>query len=170
MPGIPRHLLERYFGAEPRLLRAFEDQSAAVVATADGLKTNEQATERMQDASVIVLAANAAFTNERRLVLGQGLSAVDDGSTLTIRTSQTVPLVNGGFTLNLTVAGTSALVLPLSGTLATLANAETLSNKTLSAPKLSGLGNHADDTAAAGGGIPVGGVYRNGSQLMVRVS
>lgn len=30
--------------------------------------------------------------------------------------------------------------------------------------------NYADDTAAAAGGIPVGGVYRNGSQLMIRVT
>jgi hypothetical protein len=30
--------------------------------------------------------------------------------------------------------------------------------------------NHANDTAAAAGGVPVGGVYRNGSALMVRVS
>lgn len=32
------------------------------------------------------------------------------------------------------------------------------------------LGNYADDTAAAAGGIPVDGLYRNGSVLMIRVS
>jgi hypothetical protein len=32
------------------------------------------------------------------------------------------------------------------------------------------LGDFADDTAAQAGGVPVGGLYRNGSQLMVRVS
>lgn len=35
---------------------------------------------------------------------------------------------------------------------------------------LSGLANYANDTAAATGGVPVGGMYRNGSVLMVRVS
>lgn len=35
---------------------------------------------------------------------------------------------------------------------------------------LAGLGNYANDAAAAAGGIPVTGVYRNGSALMVRVS
>ena len=34
----------------------------------------------------------------------------------------------------------------------------------------SGLSNHADDTAAASGGIAVGQLYRNGSVVMIRVS
>ena len=32
------------------------------------------------------------------------------------------------------------------------------------------LSNYADDTAAAAGGVPVGGLYRNGSAVMVRVA
>lgn len=32
------------------------------------------------------------------------------------------------------------------------------------------LGDYADDSAAASGGIPINGLYRNGSVLMVRVS
>ena len=59
---------------------------------------------------------------------------------------------------------------PLTGILATVGNIETLTNKTLAAPKLSGLGDYADDAAAAGGGVPVGGVYRTGSALKIRVS
>lgn len=35
---------------------------------------------------------------------------------------------------------------------------------------LGGLGNYANDVAAAAGGVAVGGMYRNGSVLMVRVS
>lgn len=35
---------------------------------------------------------------------------------------------------------------------------------------LAGIQNFADDAAAASGGVPVGGVYRNGSVMMVRVS
>lgn len=43
----------------------------------------------------------------------------------------------------------------------------------LPASNLSGLAslpNYANDTAAAAGGVAVGGLYRNGSVLMVRVS
>ncbi|WP_434513772.1 hypothetical protein AB6Q56_14420 [Dechloromonas sp. ARDL1] len=35
---------------------------------------------------------------------------------------------------------------------------------------LSGLQNFANDAAAATGGVKIGGMYRNGSVLMVRVS
>ena len=35
---------------------------------------------------------------------------------------------------------------------------------------LAGLPNFSNDTAAAAGGVKVGGMYRNGSALMVRVS
>lgn len=167
---IPRDLLAKYFGNDPRLVRAFEDQAAAVATATDGLSTTAEATEALQDASVIVLAPNGAFTNERQLVLGQGLTATDDGSRVTVRTSATVPLVNGGFVVTLTVGGAANILLPLSGTMATLTNPEVLSNKTLSAPKLSTIGNYVDDAAAATGGVPVGGMYRDGSTLKVRVA
>lgn len=37
-------------------------------------------------------------------------------------------------------------------------------------PELPGLGNFANDAAAATGGVAVGNLYRNGSIVMVRVS
>ncbi len=36
--------------------------------------------------------------------------------------------------------------------------------------KVMNIGNYANDAAASAGGVPVGGVYRNGSVLMVRVA
>ena len=33
-----------------------------------------------------------------------------------------------------------------------------------------GLGNYVNDAAAAAGGVPIGGAYRNGSVLMIRVA
>jgi hypothetical protein len=35
--------------------------------------------------------------------------------------------------------------------------------------RLAGTTSYVDDTAAAAGGVKVGGLYRSGSQLMVRV-
>ena len=32
------------------------------------------------------------------------------------------------------------------------------------------FGNYANDGAAAAGGVPIGGIYRNGSVLMVRAA
>lgn len=166
---LDRRLLGEVFD-NPRMVRAMEAQAVAVDAATDGLSTQAQATEQMQDASVIVLAPNGAFQGERVLVLGPGLVGVDDGSTLTIRTSSKIPTVNGDFTLLLTLAGNTAVAVPLTGVLATQANIETLANKTLAAPSLTGLGDYADDAAAASGGVPVKGVYRTGSTLKVRVA
>lgn len=35
---------------------------------------------------------------------------------------------------------------------------------------LATLGNYANDAAAASGGVPIGGLYRNASVLMIRVA
>lgn len=167
---IDRKMLAEAFPHSPRLVRAFEAQAQAVEASSSGLETQAQATEKLQDASVIVLAPNGAFSGERVLVLGPGLVGVDNGSTLTIQTSTKVPLVNGDFGLTITLAGNSAVAIPLTGIIATLANIETLSNKTLKAPKITDIGDYADDAAASAGGVPVGGVYRTASVLKVRTA
>lgn len=167
---IDRRMLAQVFPDNPRLVQAFEAQSQAVSETAAGLNTQAEATENIQDASVIVLAGNAAFTNERVLRLGPGLSGTDDGANLTLATSGRVPLVSEDFTLFITLAGDTTVAIPLSGILATISNVETLSNKTLAAPKIDGLGDYADDTAAAAGGVPVKGIYRTGNALKVRLA
>lgn len=43
---------------------------------------------------------------------------------------------------------------------------ETKSGPVIAVP----LGNYTNDAAAATGGVPLGGLYRNGSVLMVRVA
>lgn len=40
----------------------------------------------------------------------------------------------------------------------------------LSAPQLTSIVEAADDTAAAGANVPVGGLYRTGSVIKIRVS
>lgn len=167
---LNRKILGEVYPDNPRFVRAMEAQAQAVDAATDGLSTQATATEAMQDASVIVLAANQAFAGERVLVLGQGLSGTDANGQLTLQVSSKVPIVNGDFTLLFALAGDSTIAFPLSGAVATLSNIELLKNKTLAAPKLSDLGNYVDDAAAAVGGVPVGGVYRNGSALMVRAA
>ena len=51
-----------------------------------------------------------------------------------------------------------------------LAPGVALSHQSDGAIKPVGLGNYANDAAAAAGSVPVGGMYRNGSVLMVRVA
>lgn len=167
---LNRQMLGQMFPGNPRFVRAMEDQAKAVDTATEGVTTTAQATEAMKDASVIVLAPNGAFEGERVLVLGQGLVGIDDGSTLTIQASSRIPLVEGDFSLSFALAGNSVVGLPLVGMLATTENAEVLANKTLKTPKISSIGDYVDDAAAAAGGVPVGGVYRNGSALMIRVA
>lgn len=168
--GYTREMLGKWFKGDERMIRAMEDQQKQVVESASGLQTTAQTTDKLEQASVIVLAGNQAFTNERVLDLGRGLTGEDRDGVLTIQTSDIVPLVTGGFSVALVAVGNSQVRLPLTGTLATVGNPETLQRKTLDAPSITGLGNYANDAAAAVGGVAVGGVYRNGSVLQVRVS
>lgn len=167
-PVFRRDDLAQFFGSNQRLMRAFEDQ-ATVVQEASGAATSAAAaTDALNDATVIVLSANAAFNNERVLRLETGLELDDsDPGYLTIRLKDVAR--SADYAVTLVPPGDATLFLPLTGTLATRANAETLSLKTIDAPKITGLGNYANDAAAAAGGVPVTGVYRNGSVLMFRV-
>lgn len=65
--------------------------------------------------------------------------------------------VNGTDALVLDASGIASGIKPASITPAMLASFAT-------------LGNYANDAAAAAGGVAVGGVYRNGSALQVRVT
>lgn len=168
--GYTREMLGKWFKGDERMIRAMEDQQKQVVESANGLQTTAQTTEKLEQASVIVLAGNQAFTNERVLNLGRGLSGDDLNGVLTIQTSDIVPLVTGGFSVALVAVGNSQVRLPLTGTLATVGNPETLERKTLDAPILINIGNYASDVAAAGGGVPIGGVYHNAGALRMRLT
>jgi hypothetical protein len=165
-----RLMLSRWFKGDERMIRAMEEQQSKVEAASSGLQTTAQTTDRIEAASVLVLAGNNAFTNERVLELGSGLAGVDDGNTLRLSTSKIVPLITGDFRVSIVASGDSQFQVPFRGTLATIANPETLSNKTLDKPKVSGLGNYTSDAAAATGGVPVGGLYHNAGVVRIRLA
>lgn len=166
---LRRELLEQAFPGQLRIQRAFENQASIVDQTATAAAGAVAATTAIQDATVLTLSANAALTNERILFLGGGLESADDGSRLELSVDGTVARSGNQYVVTFIPSGDCTLFLPLTGTLATRAGVETFQNKTLQAPSLSSIGDYADDTAAAAGGVPVGGVYRTGSALKVRV-
>lgn len=157
-------------GFSRKAARQFEDLQMQVASSDETIQTNIEGTERISEATYLTLSPNAELPNERVLALGSGLAF--DLSTEGAVKLDTTGLVRaaGGHTITLVGAGESEVLMPLAGTLATRANAETLENKTLRAPQLSDLVNAGDDAAAAAASVPVGGMYRDGSILMVRVA
>lgn len=181
--GLTRKELSEFLPNQ-RAVRAFEETFTAVdenagaaegaQQTADQALTDAteaiQATNDIKAATFLTLSLDGTLTNERVLTAGNLIDFDDTGAGGTLIVKVDKLSIAGAFTLGLTLTANTALTLPTAGTLATLAGVETLSDKTLTAPKLSGIGDYADDAAAAAGGVPVGGVYRTASALKVRVS
>ncbi|MES2904008.1 MAG: hypothetical protein V4696_07470 [Pseudomonadota bacterium] len=165
--NLPRELIDILARGNPRIRAAVEKIIANSNTVEATLIPNVEATDALDQATVLVLSPNAAFRNEFLLKLGPGLRG--DVVTGEFTLSATGPTLSGGFSCNIQTLGNTTVVFPLTGRLATTGNTETLKNKTLEAPALSSLGNYANDAAAAGGGVAVGSVYRNGSVVMVRV-
>jgi hypothetical protein len=168
-PTLPRELLAQALG-NPRLVSAFEQQAQAVSETQQQGAENVAATSALQDATFVTLSPNDTLTGERVLEVGPGISIEITADKVKLNVSDEVPHVQGGFPVYLTAQNPVNLVLPQSGTVATRSEPEVLSNKTLQAPRLATIGSFADDAAAAAGGVPVGGVYRTGSALKVRIA
>ncbi len=166
--AISRRSLAELAKGNPLMVRVLEAIVQSTETVQSGLAANVEATDALDQATVLTLSANTAFQNERVLQIGAGLSfdLTDDAFTI----ASQGPVVSGGFTCVLQTVGNTTVLLPLSGQIATTSNTETLRRKTLDAPKISGLGDYADDAAAAAGGVPVTGFYRTGSALKVRVS
>ena len=168
---LPRDLLSEAFGGNYRLVAAFEEQARVVEDLGQTVETSVAATGAINEATVLTLSPNATFANERVVRRGLGIGLVDQDGHLTIRIdTRVVPRIAGDREVTFHVTEPSTLLLPPSGRLATVGGAETLSSKTLARPKISTAGDFADDPAAAAGGVPVGGIYRTGSVVKVRVT
>lgn len=68
----------------------------------------------------------------------------DNGGTGVVNNAASTLTISGAFGTTVTVSGTTAVTFPTAGTLATLAGSETLSSKTLTAPKFASGGFIAD--------------------------
>lgn len=152
----------------PAMVRQFETLQETVATTTDATTANVEETGTLMEAAFVTLSANAELPNERVLAVGAGMT-IDTSEAGKVKLSTTV-FSESGHVVQFNVTGPTTLSLPNAGVVATRSGAETLANKTLSAPKASGLVDAADDAAAATAGVPVTGIYRNGSVLRVRVS
>jgi hypothetical protein len=169
VPTLNRDALYKALNGDKRLVAAFEQQAQAVTENQDAVTVQADATEALQDATVLTLSPNGALNNERVLKLGDGVRAIDDGVYLTLSVDDRFAHVAGGFRVDLTAQGDTAVVLPLGGMLATTDGDETLANKTL-ADVILNAAEYADDATAAAGGVPVGGLYLKAGAVFRRAA
>lgn len=158
---FPRHLLEKYFGDDPRLVAAFEEQATAVDDASNASSAAVSATGAIKDAAVVVLSENSEFTNERVLEVGPGIKIEVDGNKVRLSADPAAVAIVEGGTVKFVALGDSDVFLPLTGHLITAERPRA---------DMTALGNYANDAAAAAGGVHIGDFYRNASVLMVRVA
>lgn len=141
----------------PQLLRFFEQLFATGQATASAVEGQVDSTRAIQDATVLTLSSNAAFSNERVVQFGDAFEVTDGGAGGTLQIELVgAAAVNGGYSLTFNVLADTNLDLPTTGRVlvSTITPAD-----------------YADDTAAAAAGVAVGEAYRKtGGTVAWRVS
>jgi hypothetical protein len=153
---VPRELLAKYFGQDPRLLNAFEAQAQVVAEHSDVLSNSVAATGALNDATVVTLSKNDAFDHEYVLTPGDGTDLNITSGSLKIDVDPTV-VRSGGPQVTLNAQATVTLALPHAGTI--------ISDKDSGA-----LVAAANDAAAASAGVPIGGIYQASGVLHVRLT
>jgi len=153
---LDRRLLAKAFPGQPALIAQFEELSKATDDVSTNASSTAQATETLQDATVLVLSPSGAFNGERVLKIGTGVRAVDNGSTLTLSLDRTVARVLD-YSLRFLPADDATLFVQEGGTVMVR------ERPMIEAP------DAADDAAAAVAGVPVGGIYHASGALRVRL-
>ena len=163
---IPRDLLAKYFQKDPRLIAHFEDQATATTKNSEDLLA---ATDSLSEASVVTLSANASFNNEFILTNGDGTLLIPQPGTVTINVDKSVARVTQ-YSARFSAPADVTLMLPVEGTLISDVSPAILYAKTLNKPAMTGLVNASTESAAAAAGVLVGGIYRDGTTLKIRVT
>lgn len=126
-----------------------------------------QVTTISGDSQIAIGRANGGTANDRGVSLGYvalttgGADAISIG---TIATASADRAISIGRESTASASGSIAL-----GTGVTAATANTLSTKKLQLTDSVSM-NYADDTAAAAGGVPVGGIYHTSGTLKIRLT
>jgi hypothetical protein len=160
--ALPRHLIAEMFPNNARAVAAFEALIQQITQTSfDGAETSDTASA-LQNATFVTLSANDVLANERVLQVGPGLTPGDTSSvdrpSSTRRQQEPSPSL--------------ALVQADAGDQCRQRHSHRAVERDDGRwAKLSPMvAAYANDAAAAAGGVPVHGFYRNGNAVMVRLA
>ncbi len=141
---VTRADLQRLEGMTPKLLKALESLFVDTANNTDAVSGIVGSTGALQNATVVTLSPNAAFANERVLVLDPAWFSTTDaggGGNFTV-TIINVAATNGGYPCTFNLEADTSLDLPTDGRVPS-----------------SAVGPYADDAAAAAAGVGVGEWY-----------
>ncbi len=157
------------FLPDDRTRRRFDEMQRTVAQNDQIVTANVESTGALSEATFVTLSPNDELPNEFVLSVADGIDIEVAAGQVILRLGNAAVHATGESRIVMTAEGDSNIAVPLNGYLATRANTETLTNKTLGAPILSGLGDYTDDAAAAADGVPVGGMYHDTGALRVRL-
>ncbi len=160
LPPFPRELLSTAFNGDVRMINAFEELVRQLQDAATAVEEAGTSVATIAGTQFILAAASSAFANGRVLVDGRGITITLADGTATI--SHPIEVTGGEAAFILT--GDTNLILPQTGTLALVTDIPAFF------AALATTTSYANDAAAAGGGVPVGGTYRNGSVVQIRIT
>jgi len=142
--SLTRADLEKVFGNNVKVIRAFEQLAQQVITNTATSTANADATVALQDATVITLSSNETFTNERILAVdSSALTIQDNGAGSTVVLGLVNRITINGYSLQLNLQTDTYLDLPISGKIPS-----------------SDVGPYATDADAAAAGVEIGEIYK----------
>lgn len=160
LPPFPRVILDAAFNGDTRMINAFEELLDQLQTALDTVESAGATVVGIAGAEFVLAAASSDLAASLVLQAGRGVSVTPEAGAIVV--SHPVAVEGGDATFILT--GDTNLILPEIGTVATTADIPAFFSS------LAGSTSYADDAAAAAGGVPVGGTYRNGSVVQIRIA
>lgn len=140
---LTRDDLSRLFPNNLKAVIAFEQLFLRLGAATEAISAGVDATDALNDATIVTLSPNNTLNNERVLSVDPSSMTITDTGGSVILGLLSVIAATYGYRLAFNLGGDTDVNIPYSGTMLT-----------------SGIGVYADDAAAAVGGVGVGEFYK----------
>lgn len=140
---LTRDDLSRLFPNNLKAVIAFEQLFLRLGAATEAISAGVDATDALNDATIVTLSPNNTLNNERVLAVDPSSMTITDTGGSVILGLLSAIAATYGYRLAFNLGGDTDVTIPYSGTMLT-----------------SGIGVYADDAAAAAGGVGVGEFYK----------